>query len=267
MFLTFSFDLDVRDNADRFLESLERFDNIRHEVNVGSLNNFIQGILNTDHNEVEEVVAVDTSSTGQQSTTPTIITTTRTSPTFVSSQHPLLADSFSESSTPTPAKSPPVVPYTQTPDITSMIINEKSPIVTGSQSDFSIISQFPQTLLDDLSGKTTTTKNSAKIATSTFKRSKGRPRKFSNKYSDQLVSIKSDHRSQKNVFDFKTSRITGKSTNSSKIYYSDTSNSFSSRSDSVDTYSSEDDAHLEKVMVRFFFFFSTLSNFFIRIIY
>ncbi|RIA99540.1 hypothetical protein C1645_800589 [Glomus cerebriforme] len=245
---------EVRDNANRFLESLERFDNIRHEINVKSLNNFIQGILNTDYNEIEEVAAVDTTSTGRQSTTSTIITS---SPAFVNSRHPLLAESFSESSI-EPTKSPPAVssisPYSQieTPsDITSTTFPNITPIVTESQeshSESSITTQYPRVLLED---HTTTTTNSATISTSTisFKRPRGRPRKFSNRYAsiiDQVVPTKSDRRySQKNAGN---SHITGKSINSSEMCYSDTSDSFSSRSGSADIYSSDDDSNFEKVM-------------------
>ncbi|CAB4424442.1 unnamed protein product [Rhizophagus irregularis] len=200
---------DVRDNADRFLGSLVRFDNIRHEVNIGSLNNFIQGILNTDYDEVEEVIAAGTSSTSQQSSTPTTITTAKTSP--------LLTESFTE----------------------SLLVTHRS------QSDFSLTSQDDRS--DVTSSTMTTTTNSAIIPTSkiSFKRPRGRPRKFSNNYVtiiDEVVPTKSGRRSsQKNASNVGTNRIIGKSTNSSEIYYSDTS-------DSSAIYSSDDDSHLDKVM-------------------
>ncbi|CAB4483062.1 unnamed protein product [Rhizophagus irregularis] len=201
--------LNVRDNADRFLGSLVRFDNIRHEVNIGSLNNFIQGILNTDYDEVEEVIAAGTSSTSQQSSTPTTITTAKTSP--------LLTESFTE----------------------SLLVTHRS------QSDFSLTSQDDRS--DVTSSTMTTTTNSATTPTSriSFKRPRGRPRKFSNNYVtiiDEVVPTKSGRRSsQKNASNVGTNRIIGKSTNSSEIYYSDTS-------DSSAIYSSDDDSHLDKVM-------------------
>ncbi|PKY17866.1 hypothetical protein RhiirB3_430581, partial [Rhizophagus irregularis] len=225
----------VRDNADRFLGSLVRFDNIRHEVNIGSLNNFIQGILNTDYDEVEEVIAAGTSSTSQQSSTPTTITTAKTSP--------LLTESFTESLLVTHSMSS----YILTTDIMSadIQINSKSSIVTGSQSDFSLTSQDDRS--DVTSSTMTTTTNSATTPTSriSFKRPRGRPRKFSNNYVtiiDEVVPTKSGRRSsQKNASNVGTNRIIGKSTNSSEIYYSDTS-------DSSAIYSSDDDSHLDKVM-------------------
>ncbi|RGB35003.1 hypothetical protein C1646_700662 [Rhizophagus diaphanus] len=206
---------DVRDNADRFLGSLVRFDNIRHEVNIGSLNNFIQGILNTDYDELEEVIAAGTSSTSQQSSTPTTITTAKTSP--------LLTESFTE----------------------SLLVTHRS------QSDFSLTSQDDRS---DVTSSMTTTTNSATIPTSkiSFKRQRGRPRKFSNNYVtiiDEVAPTKSGRRSsQKNASNVGTNRIIGKSTSSSEIYYSDTSDSSSVLTDSSAIYSSDDDSHLEKVM-------------------
>ncbi|GBC00642.1 hypothetical protein RclHR1_03920011 [Rhizophagus clarus] len=228
---------DVRDNANMFLSSLVRFDSIRHEVNIGSLNNFIQGILNTDYNEVEEVVAVDTSSISQQSNTPTTLTTTKTSPELSTTKSPLVIHNTS--------------PYTQTTH-TDIQINGNSPIVTGSLSDSSV-SQVSQ-VLDDRSDTTTTsttTTNSVKTTKISFNRPRGRPRKFSNKYAtiiDQAVPTKSAYRSSSNVIITGSSRITGKSISSSEIYYSDTSDSLSVQSGSATIYSSDDDSHLEKVM-------------------
>jgi hypothetical protein len=148
---------------------------------------------------------------------------------------------------------------TQTTDITStdIQINSKTPIVKGSQSDSSMT---PYVLLDDrsdITSSTTTTTTNSTTSKISFKRPRGRPRKFSNKYAsivDQVVSTKSGRRtSQKIASGFRTSRITGKSTSSSEIYYSDTSDSFSVRSGSAATsYSSEDDSHLEKIMVIFY---------------